>query len=165
MLPVTLNSLIYLDLYRQIKNPFKDTKSRTMYYWLTIYSSLILSILLAAVFLSITHKINTIIFSDNSKINNIQAVITGLEMILPTYFSIFILYRLTRKGSSDLLKKKVLTRHLSYFILYFIVSYTSLMAKRWQLILNFFAGICLSLVRYSEPVIYNEIKKSLEFWF
>ena len=96
---------------------------------------------------------------------------TTVLMIVTVIPVVLIAKRLCMKGTSKDLKKKVLTRHITYFVLYMIVLMT-IYVDLYNLndyfikylsdigfnIVNFiffeFIGVAIAYVRISEPIVY-----------
>ena len=116
---ITANSIIFLDLYLTLNNPFHPRHKRVKWYFGMVT---ILYIAIIATFTkALTQQGTSLELYDAS--NN-----QGFIQLLKTYTIILTLstlipvgmvaYRLSKQGTSRDLKKKVLYRHIIYFILY-----------------------------------------------
>ena len=98
-----VSSLIFIDLYLTLKNPFKKRSSRVKYYLL---------IILLNVFVTLLYKKR-----DNA--DNMFFVVYSFLTAFPAIVSaILVMKRLTVTGSSEKLKNIVKYRHLTYLLLF-----------------------------------------------
>ena len=97
-----MNTLIFIDLYFTLENPFYQRKSRKKWY----FSLIVADILLNMIFLE---------FGWTTSSNIIGSVIAQTTIFI-TF--ILVVKRLRMKGTSSELRSKVVTRHVTYFVCY-----------------------------------------------
>ena len=107
-----LNTLIFLDLYLTLTDPFKPRKRRCNYY---IFVAIIFTI----------GNILAVIVSNRKHYERYKWIISIYHICAPiTVFIPFILVvkRLHMKGISRNLRQKIVNRHIIYFVLYLYIS-------------------------------------------
>ena len=122
MLQVFINCLIFVDLYLTLRNPFFPRKRRMFFYYLS--ASIIFTLILFFISMDLRSLQPDQLEGEMMKGHNTaQMVMFGytvtliLFTVIPTFL---VIRRLLRKGTSRQLKRKVVQRHLFFFLIYCI---------------------------------------------
>ena len=120
---IILNSLVFIDLFLTIRNPFYPRKRR-----MTSYSFIVIAVIVSTI-AWVLWSYNTLGDKDEwifnflklleyiQRYQSIFALILSLAIIVPTGL---VMYRLSWRGTSMELKNKVCRRQLIYFFLFLI---------------------------------------------
>ena len=107
------NSIIFIDLYLAIKNPFAGCGGRAKYFYasstiITMY--IIISKIIASFVLNKTDDLSFLLY-----------ILYSSFLLVPCFiFTALVLLRLNKKGTSSDLKNTILKRHIIYFVLYMV---------------------------------------------
>ena len=117
---LSLNSMLFIDLYLTLRNPFKPRESRVKWYFIfTTLMGLITIIPKTSDSLYITSYINKSLPFPLFFNKGLMFLPLSIPLILVTLiFVIKIIIQLCRKGSSNNLKKKILKRHFIYMFIF-----------------------------------------------
>ena len=122
MLQVFINCLIFVDLYLTLRNPFFPRKRRMFFYYLS--ASIIFILVVFFISMDLRSLQPDQLEGEMMKGHNTaQMVMFGytvtliLLTVIPTFL---VIRRLLRKGTSRQLKRKVVQRHLMFFLIYCI---------------------------------------------
>ena len=147
----SLNSMIFLDLFLTILNPFKVRKSRVKFY----YGYTVAIFFIKMIFQDITED-------SLSFINKLFDIEKQISIFVPLVSVILVVAQLLRPGTSKDLKYKVVYRHITYLIIYYLSvfsaynQYRRLNSFSSSIIILFdLSGILLSLIRLAEPYVYK----------
>jgi hypothetical protein len=173
------NALIFIDLYLTLKNPFYPRENRQWKYTLVLIS---IPILWVSIFI-----IKVVTGDVPESFVMIPSIgLTTALFVMSLVYSLAVMFRLCKKGTSYKLRKLVWKRHLIYIQLYLVVSFwvlygqlvllrsrfvsygfdlvlifidseeTSEIAYYAKYVFEFF-GVSLFFARVSEPFVYNNI--------
>ena len=118
-----MNTLIFIDLYRTLSNPFKPRGKRCKYYICSVFLMIVVTFL---VIYGYWEQNNQFEFSLLNKI------FLGFQtsMLLAALVSFgFVIKRLSMKGTSPELKKIILYRNAFYFIFYLFIGFVNALAQ------------------------------------
>lgn len=117
-----LNSLLFIDLYLTIRNPFYQRSKRIPLYCIFI---LVVETIITVLIIHTLGNVETVYgrIPEQMKQLSYLTLKTNLcLMIFPIISTMLVVYRLMTKGTSKDLKLKICKRHLMYFIFFFICS-------------------------------------------
>ena len=115
-----MNSLIFLDLYWTIQDPFKPTRFRTRYYPLGILVIFIIQVLIMNFFWNFES-----VFQFNTRSLILSSILISL-IFVSLISSLLLCIRLLKKGTSSELKSKVMRRNYLYFIIFILTTIASI---------------------------------------
>jgi hypothetical protein len=119
-LSVTLNALVYLDLYLTLKNPFYERKARIKWYWLTT----VIMLMLQAYLIIINSEVITLDYDiAHNYVGQLPIwkeleVLFGMSWGIALISILLVIIHLSKKGTSNDLRIKVLKRHFIYTVIY-----------------------------------------------
>ena len=115
------NSILFIDLFLTLKNPFYPRQKRVIKYKIFLFIVFIFSV--SNIWISIRNNNTSINLYDN--VRQDQAIkiflIYTYVMISTTFIpTVLVIFRLCKRGTSRELRQKVIKRHISFFIVYLI---------------------------------------------
>ena len=171
-----LQTLVFVDLYLTLTNPFVPRNFRNKYY-----------VPICVIFFLIVGFLNiqTLNFEDagSSVYQRIGQIIIVALVILVVISSLFVAIRLLKKGTSPNIRRKILLRHYLYFVFFMVIAsvyyisyvdnknplldmanYKDRSTFKWWIFYYFtyqLAGTFLALIRVSEPYVFWHLKRDI----
>ena len=143
-----LNSVLFIDLYLSIKNPFISRSSRIKFYQFGC-----IVICLGQIYITIKNPLTLYINDAMDRAVNYFSYVMSVMTILPFFL---VMIRLLKKGTSEKLKRLVIKRHAIYFLAYFVYLFdVSGMGISETIIYANFIGFFLALLRLFEPYVWK----------
>lgn len=168
IMDVAMNTLIFLDLYWTIQDPFQPTRFRTRYYLV----GLLLLLCIQMIIMNYFWTFQSVFVLDRGSLMLAGVLFT---LILASIYSSVLLYiRLNKKGTSRELKRKVLKRNYVYFSIFMLSALCAVVTqsgsnfnadailypqiddhieKKW-VIASYSLGVPLAMTRLSEPFVW-----------
>ena len=152
------NSIIFIDLYLTLKNPFYPREKRVSRY----------NIFLLVVFIFSAINILYSIISQGTNLNlydksrqkisiNLFVLYTSVLFLFTVVPTLLVIFKLCRKGTSEKLRAKVIRRHLIFFSIY-ILSILAVFEDQYDLI-TFLIEIGYPVCDQEDDIEYRNCKK------
>ena len=179
-LNLAANSLIFIDLYLTIRNPFYARQRRAK--WYTLFFLAILAAITVMTAISINSYGTSLNLYDQTRQKSFIAglkVFTLVMTVCTCLPTVLVMIRLNKEGTSTDLREKVRKRHYLYFALYlgiilqvaynqFSLALESLFPadQQWiaftlEVIVFELIGVPLALIRLFEPYVFQTFKKEV----
>lgn len=165
---ITMNTLIFLDLYWTIADPFKPTRFRFRYYLVAVTC-------IGFIQTMVMNQLWT--FQSVFQLNIGSICLTSIlgTLLLASLVSSFLLWnRLSKKGTSQELKSIVMKRNYIYFAIFLCTSVCAMITQsganynprgilypkrdaaieNWWVIASYSLGVPLAIVRLTEPFVW-----------
>lgn len=165
------NSVIFIDLFMTLRNPFYAATTRIkMFFLFAVLQAVAIIITFGAA--KIEAKVNPGYDVKDDEVwymygQNVWAVVTF-------FVSMCIMFRLLVKGTPDELRKVVVKQHMLYLVFYLIFilwSFKTYIENKWGKSSSYIhwitnsVGFFLACVRFSEPFIWNNFKADIKRLF
>ena len=115
-----INSLLFMDLFLTIRNPFYQRSKRIPLYCIFIF---IVEAILTGLIIMTINDVDIVygrIPEQMEAMEKLTLTTNFYLMIFPIVSTMLVVYRLMTNGTSKDLKQKICKRHLMYFVFFFI---------------------------------------------
>ena len=174
-----LNTLIFIDLYLTLVDPFQKRRNRKKWYVFTIACFIVGNYLALNIWWDPKFTVTPTVLEIPLLIFQIT-----LSLIAAVMFS-FVIGRLCLRGTSQQLRKRIIYRHIAYFSFYSYQQFVNTFVifnglgaveKRyqvntwvglvqWEVVLGFLYYVCglmLAVVRFREPYVWTKFTNSFK---
>lgn len=124
MLDMAMNTMIFVDLYLTLIDPFQSRSTRMKYYYLVGLTTIVGTLLII-----VYYSMRT---ADEALLpENFLFVYMNIIFVLASFMSFsLVLIRLCMKGTSKELRTRILKSHVSYFVIFMYTAVGNVAVQR-----------------------------------